>query len=205
MTKKREIEERQDMAGIPDSQPFGGSAESDAAFDSRPIMDLHVGGVLVREMPVLTQRMIRYEQTDEGYAELQAGRTGVGVTVVDQVDKGLRERDHDLKNYDDQHYAFNPLKFLDQYKRPGFGQKLLTTKRGEVNPDYQVVKKANGDPVRYKSMVLGEIPLAESDKRRRYYRQRNQVKMNALTQQFREKTAESAVVPRMNEGSVGDM
>src|SRR4051812_21679784 len=63
-----------DSDAIPESKVFGGSAETDEEFDSRPIMDLHVGGTLVRDMPHLTQRMIRWEQTDEGFAAKNADR-----------------------------------------------------------------------------------------------------------------------------------
>src|ERR1051325_7575874 len=59
---------------VPESKVFGGSAQTDAAFNSRPIMDYHVGGVLVRDMPLLTQRLIHWDQTDEGFLAKNEGK-----------------------------------------------------------------------------------------------------------------------------------
>lgn len=186
-----EIRERQELAGIPESKRFGGSPESDAEFDRRRVMSCHVGGVSVKDMPLLTQRMIHYEQTDEGFAEKNAARTGIGATVSqDATDKLLRERDHDLKNMVDPRYAANPLKFLDKYKRPGFSTKLLNTRDGEVDPDYTVVKNAKGDPVRYKSMVLGERPTEEVKQRNRAIRGRSTARLKHLQEKFREEAPE---------------
>jgi hypothetical protein len=184
---------RQEYAGIPDSRPFGGSDESDEAFDARPIMKCHVGGIPVREMPLQTQRQIHYDQTDEGFAAKQAGRTGLGVSVTDAVDKQLRERDHDLKNGMDPRFAMQPLKFLDAYKRKGFKLKLLSTKKGEVDPEYALITKANGEPLKYKGMLVGERPIEDVQQRNGFYRQRAARRLAALTEKFKSST--EGIVP----------
>jgi hypothetical protein len=170
---------------LPESRRFGGSPETDEAFDSRPIMDCHVGGVLVRDMPLLTQRLIHYDQTDEGFAEKNEGRVA-SVSVTDQVDKKLQQRRDDLRNGKDPRHAMQPLKFLEKHKKPGMRLKLLSTKNGELNPDYEPIVKPNGDVLKYKGMVVGERPEEDAQARTKFYQDRSATRLAQLTEKHKE-------------------
>lgn len=147
---------------LPESRIFGGSPEQDAEFDSRPIMDCHVGGVKVRDLPLLSQRMIQYEQTDEGFIARNQNRTGVLEGMTDPLDKTLQQRADELRAGMDSENAASPLRALRKYNRPGMAQKLLSTKNGALNPDYVPVKNERGDTVMYKGMVYGERPAEDA-------------------------------------------
>lgn len=176
--------DRQEAAGIPDSKIF---AAADDAFPENPVLDCHVGGVPVRDLPLEMQGRILYQQTDEGILEYNSTRSDSGVSVSrDSVDKTLDERRSDLRERKDPRHAQSPLRFLDNYKKPGFKHKLLTTKNGELNPDYVPVKKANGDVLKYKNMVVGEIPVAAAEERNEYYQQRSHMKLDQLSQRHKE-------------------
>lgn len=170
---------------LPESKRFGGSAEADEAFDSRPIMDCHVGGVPFRDLPLLAQRMLTYERTDEGYKATNAGRPAP-IQMTDALDKTLKQRGDELRAGKDPRHAAQPLRFLDKYKRPGMSQKLLSTKSGELNPDYEPILKANGDPLKYKGMIVGERPTEDVEDRNAYYQGRSAAKLDQLSQAHRE-------------------
>lgn len=198
--RNEEIRERQELAGIPESKRFGGSPESDAEFDRRPIMQCHVGGVPMTEMPVTVQRALSYEQTDEGFAEKQKGRKGYGASVTrDAVDNTLRERAHDLRqNPEDYRQAADPLKFLKPYEKPGWKLKLLSDKRGSLDPDYELVMKPNGDALKYKRMFVGRRRTEEVQERKRYYKNKSDRRMKALTERFSQESEGGAVIPKEN-------
>lgn len=165
---------------IPDSKVFGGSAEADEAFNSRPIMDCHVGGVLVRDMPLLTQRCIHMDQTDEGFAAKNAGRVdrisvdapredrrfvrdaegGRFENVTRQTDslgKKLDQFREDMTDRDmDSYHARNPLQeLIDKHVPAGMKPKLLSPDSTEIGNGYEICKDAKGDPVKLRNMVLG--------------------------------------------------
>jgi hypothetical protein len=186
MAKKIQTGRTSDPANaLPESKRFGGSPEQDAEFDSRPIMDCHVGGVKVRDLPLLSQRMIQYEQTDEGFAEKNANRTGVLDSMIDPLDKQLQQRRDELRSGMDAQAAATPLKALERFNRPGFAQKLLTTKNGALNPDYVPIKNERGDVVTYKGMVYGERPVEDAKARNKAYQDHGNKRLAQVTQAHR--------------------
>src|SRR5262249_13196417 len=91
--KLEEKQRRQELAGIPDSVPFGG----DPAADDNPVLDLHVGGVRVRDLPVEMQGRILYQQTDEGIEANNEGKSACRVSVgAENFDKALEQRRDDV-------------------------------------------------------------------------------------------------------------
>jgi len=174
-------------AALPESKIFGGSPETDEAFNARPIMDCHVGGVLVRDMPLLTQRLIHMDQTDEGFVAKNEGRTGVGATVsAEPADKAVQERRDDLRAQKDPRMARNPMKDIEtKYTPVGMKGKFLRS-GGETNPDYELVKDANGAQVKYKNMPFGIRPIEDVKDRTAEMRERTASRLKGLTREFKE-------------------
>ncbi len=143
---------RQELAGIPDSKLFNGSEQPDS-----PILDLHVGGVLVRDLPLEAQAKIVRRQTDEGIAEANEGKTGSGIQVdaprrdrrwvgessegpahweevmrsTDAFGKALDQRRDDILEREMEVYqARDPLKEVaDQFTAPGMKPKFLSASK----------------------------------------------------------------------------
>jgi hypothetical protein len=103
-------------------------------------------------------------------AELDALRAAKGYP---KVEVGLSQEEKDLDSWGD--LDFDPLGLRDpleaikrQYQKPGFAIKLLSNSVNQRlgTRDYRIVKDANGDPVRFGTMVVGEIPQRIADKRK---------------------------------------
>jgi len=79
MATKSEIKRaNQEAAGIPDSQPF---ISGEGRPDQERILACHCGGVLVSDLPVEMQGRLLYQQTDEGIAEANEGKTEARIEV----------------------------------------------------------------------------------------------------------------------------
>jgi len=191
----------QDAAGIPDSKPFGGVDD-----ENDPILLCHVGGVLVKDMlaaltpatAALMRSGLSYHATDEGIAKNNEGKTGTGAAVVaDQFDQSVRHKRDDLRNPDIPNpMAHDPLKELvKKHIKPGMRGKLLSKNRMQENGgpgDYQIVKH-EGEPVKYKGMVLGEIPEEQAQARNRFYQGRSNALMKQITETYKAEGGATAV------------
>jgi len=99
-------------------------AAGDDAFPENPVLDCHVAGVPVRDLPIEMHSRILYQQTDEGIAQAAAevterngGLQPSGVQVgTDALDKQLEERRADLRAGKDPRHAQSPLRFLDNLR-----------------------------------------------------------------------------------------
>jgi len=183
--------------GVGESKRFGG-ASPDA--DRNPVLDLHVGGMLVRDMPLESQARILYQQTDEGIAANNAGKSENRVAVIAEgFDKALHQRRDDLKDRGMEPYeARDPLKEVaDAHAVPGMRPKFLSPRRVKENGgtgDYVVVKEANGDPVRVKGMILGHMPEERARARNRHYQAKSNALLQQITERYKQEGGPTAVV-----------
>jgi len=143
-----------------------------------------VNGKPIAELP--QSHMLAYQHTDQFFAmraKQVEGRVASGISVSDNVrqktymrsgegeDLTLRDREvpkhlaewADLiqgRGYDANKPA-DPMKAIaDKYTQNGFVPRFLHPDNVEnsVTEGYRVVKKADGEPVRYGRMILGEMP-----------------------------------------------
>lgn len=206
MAKKisgEEKRENMEAAGIPDSKPFGGG---DNALED-PILDCHVGGVLVRDMLAgMSDSMaavilsgLSYAQTDEGFAERNKDKSAHHVSVAsDGFDKALEQRRDDVRDREMAGYeARDPLKEVyDQHVGKGMRGKFLSSRKVKENGgtgDYQIVKDANGDPVSVRGMVLGQMPEERALARSRFYRARGNRLLTEMTAKYKAEGGKTAV------------
>lgn len=183
--------------GIGESKIFGAPA---GTFEDNPILNLHVGGILVKELPVELQTRIVYAQTDEGIAAANEGKAEPsGIRVgAEGFDKALQQRRDDVKERDMESYeARDPLKEVaDQYARPGFRPKFLSPRRVKENGgtgDYVVVKDDRGEPVTVKGMVLGQMPEAKALARNRHYQAKSNRLLAEITERYKQEGGATAV------------
>jgi|HubBroStandDraft_4_1064222.scaffolds.fasta_scaffold67106_3 hypothetical protein len=197
VTRQQRLEEkrdRQEVAGIPDN-PLAG-----VETDTNPVLDLHVGGMLVRDLPECVQKHIRRCQTDEGIAADNEGKDPRRVEIgADGFAKALDQRRDDVKVRDyDSYEARDPLKEVaDAYAVPGMRPKFLSPKgvkdRGGTG-DHVVVKDEKGDPVTVRGMVLGHMPEARAESRNKHYRDRGNNLLKQITTTYAKEGGVTAVV-----------
>jgi hypothetical protein len=117
--------------------------------------------------------------------ELDALRAASGYP---KVEMGLDQKEKDLDAWGDLDHdplgTRDPLEALKrQYQKPGFAVKLLSS---TVNArlgtrDYRIVKDRAGDPVRFGTMVLGEIPERIALRRRNQVVKDSQEELSHIT------------------------
>ena len=181
MAKK---ENSSSLGGVPlDNQEYAGIPDSPIFVNPRiemenPLLDLHVGGMLVRDMPIEQQHRLVYQQTDEGITEMNEGKSPHRIeTVRDEVTKACEQRRDQITSGMEPWEANNPMAALErQHVRPGFKGKFLSpakmAKEGGATGGYEIVKDERGDPVKLRNMPLGEMPIERVEKRNRFYRQK---------------------------------
>lgn len=180
--------ENLESAGIPDSPIFHRN------FDQAPevpneLLDLHVNGTLVRDLPIEMQRNMRRIWTDEGFAEANQGKEPRRVeTIRDEFTGSCLQRKDDIIDRGMEPWeAANPMKELaSQYVRPGFKAKFLSPAR--VDKDgmrgYQPILKPNGDPVKLRNMVLAEMPVERVKARNKFFSDKAAAAVGQVKQQF---------------------
>jgi hypothetical protein len=185
-TRRRKAEERrqrQELAGIPDSRP---PIAAEGSFPEPAILNCHVGGVPVRELPQPVQDKILYAQTDEAIEErnarpnvrADAGRVQVGAEAVDK--ERLQYRDDRKERRMPKNVARDPMgERVRRYVPPGMRGKFLSASRGGVDDldGYQVVLDEKGQPVKYKTMTLGMIPEDEARERKSSARRKDHTRI----------------------------
>jgi hypothetical protein len=194
-----EMAAKQEAAGIPDSKVFGGSPD---ALEN-PVLNCHVGGVMVRDLPVEMQGRILWQQTDEGIAERNEGKSDLHVSVgAEGFDKALQERRANLKDGYEPFEARDPLKeAADKYVGKAMRPKFLSQRRVKENGgtgDYEVVKDG-GDPVMVKGMVLAQVPEELARKRNRHYQKVSQERIADITARYVAEGGKTAVVAHGNQ------
>lgn len=188
-----------EAAGIPDSKPFVAEDATEAS-----IMNCHIEGVLVRELNLAPQVIaaLDYYMTDEGIAEKNARpmvREASGITLgADGFDKSLSEKRDDVKERGrDLWDARDPLREVaNRHVKAGFKPKFMSAKRVQENGgtgDYEVVKDTNGDPVKVRGMILGQIPVERADARNRHFREKGNQILKQITENYKREGGQTAV------------
>ena len=195
-TNRRKAEEkrqRQEAAGIPDSRPPVAPA---GTFPESSILDCHVGGILVRNLPTQVQTAILYQQTDEGFEERNKGKVEAAARVTrDEFTGACQARRDGIKVSGMEPWeAPNPLKEVaDKYAEPGMSPKFMSPKRldKEGTRGFEVVRNERGDPVKVRDMVLGHMPISKVEARNKFYRDKANAAVAEITRQYREEGRES--------------
>lgn len=195
-----EVEDRRyagtDPGVIPESRVFGGGGDRIAA-----LAGLHVAGLPIEEWcedkSDFEIGRMSFAFTDEGLEQqrkadaARARRSaGSGREGGDEEEKWLIERgDQRIAEGFDPGYAKDYRKELaDKYVGPGFAPKFLAEKalhNGRDPRGYEIVKDENGEPVRDRTSILGQIPEEKALKRRSVF----QAQHNALQRQSAAKTS----------------
>lgn len=202
-----QVRANMEAAGIPDSKPFIApeSERLEAGVDR--ILKCHIDGVLVADLKLEPQVLaaLDYWGTDEGIAEKNGRpmvREASGVTLAaDGFDKSLQQRRDDVKERDIELYeARDPLKEVaDAHAQPGMKAKFLSDKKVKENGttgDYQIVKDAQGDPVRVRGMVLGHAPEGRIRARNKHYREKGNSALRQITEAYKREGGLTAVVDK---------
>jgi hypothetical protein len=197
--------------GVGESKPF---TAPEGTYPESGTLDCHVGGVLVRDLPSDMQGKILYQQTDEGIAEHNQGRSELAVHVTDQHDRamggakvaaqrgdvrGVREafdvvRDVALGESGgtgptELWEARDPLgEVADAHVGPGMRPHFLSERRNQEagTRGWKIVKDEHGDPVRVGTLVLGQMPEERAEARNRFFREKSQTAVAQVEQQFHE-------------------
>ena len=184
--------------GVGESKRFGGRP---AAQDDDPLLNCHVGGVLVKDMiasmepamGALWRTGITYDHTDEGLAaRAERGVEPSGIeSGAGMEDKALQQRRDEIKDEGFEPYMAKDLmkELADKHVAPGMKGKYLSSRKVKENGgtgDYEVVKKENGDPVSYKGMILGQMPAKRAKARNRFYQEKSREMLKQNERQFKQ-------------------
>jgi hypothetical protein len=192
--RRIEKAQRQDFAGIPESVRFGGSPEA----EKNPVLDCHVGGMLVRNMPLENQSRILYQQTDEGIAEANAGKSDRRVEVLaGPFEKSIQHKKDDILERGMETWeAADPMREVtDQHSRPGFRNRFLSDKavKDRGMRGWQPVRGENGDPVKLGGMTLAEMPESKARARAAHFKDANDRRMQQIEADYLEGGGKTAV------------
>jgi len=192
----------QSAGGIGESKIFAAPHPEGAGVDR--ILQCHINSVLISELNLDPQilAVLDYWATDEGIAEKAANPNAVepsGITLgADPFAKSLEQRrDNVIDDGMELYQARDPLKEVaDRYARPGMKPKFLSSVKVKENGgtgDYQVVKDEDGDPVRVRGMVLGQMPVAKAEARNRFFRDRGNSLLKQIDEKYRSEGGKTAV------------
>lgn len=182
-TKRRETEaklaekaQRQEFAGIPDSQPSV-AAEREETWRDR----CHLGGIPVLNLPPDMQARLSYEHTDEGSAEadeayarkLLEGRISRIQMESDETTEVKRfgtMKDQLLEGAEPWQVQ-NPMQaVLDAHTPPGHRGRLLDAQvRGEIGMDGWKPVIVDGQKVECGQLFLASMPEERARARETYY------------------------------------
>lgn len=169
--------ENHEAAGIPDSPIFTNTSREERAIDEK-LLAAHVGGFPVCDLPLETQLRLMYRQTDEGIAEANAGKSEVRArTTMDEMSKACHHRKDDIIDRGMEPWeATDPAASLvAEHVAPGFKGKLLSASKIDKDGTrgYEILRHANGDPVKLRNMVLGQMPQERVNARNRHYQDKS--------------------------------
>lgn len=143
-----------------------------------------------KPIPTEFAHAIPYGNTDQGIAEFNeqefvrddAGQVKI---IADEFDQTIRARTDAIEPYE----MPDPMKeIVEAHVKPGFRGRFLAPrvieKRGLRG--FEVVKGANGDPVRLANMVLGVMPEEKARQRNKYYQNLGQEQLRDAEEQMLE-------------------
>jgi len=75
---------------------------------------------------------------------------------------------------------------INQHIAPGMSGKFLSPGRVEKNGTrgFEPVKQPNGDPVKLRNMVLGQMPTEKVEKRNKFYREKSAAAAKVIKEQY---------------------
>lgn len=184
-----------EAAGIPDSKP---PVAPEGTFPERSILDCHVGGVPVRNLPLEVQTRILYQQTDEGIEEYNRDKApGSARVIKDEFSKACENRKDAITGQGMQPWeAPDPLREVAQrYVRPGFRPRFLAPaaidQRGMRG--FEPVLDENGRQVKVRNLILAEMPEEKAEQRNKFYRDKANAAVKEIERQYRQEGGASAV------------
>jgi len=198
-TRKKKAELRREQgktaSGIGESKRFGAP---EGTFPESSVLNCHVGGVLIRDLPVEVQCKILYQQTDEGIAERNEGKVESAARVTRDEFTGACDRRRDaIESGMEPWEAPNPLKEVaDAHVGPGMSPKFLSPNRldKEGTRGYEIVHDPKtGEPVKVRNMVLAQMPKTKVEQRNKFYRAKANQAIQEIQRQHREEGGEMAV------------
>lgn len=184
-----------EAAGIPDSKP---PVAPEGTFPERSILDCHVGGVPVRNLPLEVQGRILYQQTDEGIEEANRDKVpGAARVTKDEFSKSCQHRKDAIVEQGMQPWeAPDPLREVAQrYVRPGFRPRFLAPaaidQRGMRG--FEPVLDENGRQVKVRNLILAQMPEETARQRNEFYRNKANAAVKEIERQYRQEGGASAV------------
>jgi len=181
--------------GVGESKIF---AAPEGTFDDNPILNCHVAGVLVRDLPEAVQSRIVFRQTDEGIEQEEArileqngGRPAANVEIgAGPEDKALQQRRSQIKDEDYEPYMARDMmrELADKHVPKGMRPKFLSpskVKERAGTGDWEIVK-VDGQPVTYKGMLLAQMPEKRARARNRHYQEKSREMLKRNDEQFKE-------------------
>jgi hypothetical protein len=157
--------------GVGESKNFGNPQAPENSY----LEKLHMGGKLIGENFTAAQiAMLRFEFTDEGIAERNAGKVESAARVTcDPFAKEVQHRDDDQNTVGMEPWeAYSPMKELEaKYMQPGMRARYLsdrTVQRSGMR-GWVPVKDERGNLVKLGNMQLAAMPEAKAKKRNQYF------------------------------------
>lgn len=184
-----------ELAGIPDSPIF---KRPEPDFPPNPVLDLHVGGVLIRDLPIEMQGRILYQQTDEGIAERNEGKVESAARVTkDPFTKQMEHRKDSVRDLGmDLADAPNPMKeAMERYIEPGMRGRFLSPKvidrRGMRG--WEPVLDEKGQQIKVRDTILAQMPEQRAIARNKAVREHGNKLLGAVREQYLAEGGKTAV------------
>lgn len=192
--KSKATGKKPQTSGIGDSKLF---IAPETAQASSYLENLHIDGKRIGDHFTEQQiSMLRFEFTDEGIAERNAGKVDCAARVTsDDFDKALEHRGDKLEAGMEPWQAPDPLRELAaEHVPPGMKPKFLSKRVMDTvgKRGYQIVVGENGDPVHCGNMVLGMIPEHKARQRKAHFEQESRDAIRESQEGQREEQARAA-------------
>jgi hypothetical protein len=194
---KARFADHAEEAGIPESPVLRDPREP----EPDPILDCHVGGMLVRDLPLENQAKILYQQTDEGIAEYNAGKEPRRVEIVrDELSKSLDERRDAVKdfgmNLGDAPNSFREA--MDKHIKPGMKGRFLAPRvvdrRGMRG--WERVLDEEGKEVKVGEMFLCQMSAEAAKDRNKKVREYGRKLLGQVTDKYLAEGGKTALIDK---------
>jgi hypothetical protein len=192
---KQKYEERAEMAGIPESPIM---LRDPVEREINPTLALHVGGVLISDLPIEAQGRILYQQTDEGIAEANAPKQEACARVIqDQFSKTLEHRRDAVKDLGmELADAPNPMKeAMDSHIVKGMTGRFLSPKvvdrRGMRG--WEKVLDKDGKEIKVREQFLTQMPADRAAARNKAVREHGNRMLGQVKDQYLAEGGKTAV------------
>ena len=148
--------------GVGDSKPFNAP---EGVFPEDLANPRHLSNCTINGEPIPEHLwgIFPWEMTDQGYAEKHEGKEHAHTRiVVDEVSNRINRRGEDLDRGMEPMDASDPMRELArEYVPDGMRAKFLSARKVDsegTTRGYTICRKADGDPVRLGTSILGYMP-----------------------------------------------